>query len=67
MKQRINITVDKDILRQIDELADKLGHTRSSFFNMAAITYMEQRETINMLPKLLDAYKKAEQEQIQIK
>jgi len=61
MKERINITVDKDLLKQIDEKADKLGQTRSSFLCLAAATYIEQSDAVNMLPKLLDAYNRQEQ------
>lgn len=61
MKERVNVTVDVDLLKEIDKIADKLGQSRSSFLCLAAATYIQQSETVNMLPKLIDAYNKQEQ------
>lgn len=63
MKERVNVTVDVDLLKQIDEIAKKLSQSRSSFMCLAAATYIQQSDTVNMLPKLIDAYNKQGQKE----
>lgn len=53
MKQRINLSVDGELLKEIDVLADKLGQSRSAFMCMAAATYIQQYTTMRDLPTLI--------------
>lgn len=53
MKQRINVSVDGELLKEIDMLADKLGQSRSAFMCMASATYIQQYTTMRDLPTLI--------------
>ena len=56
-KNRINITVDDELLEKIDEYSKKMHQTRSGFFAMCADNYITQQITISHLPEMLEAYK----------
>lgn len=64
MKKRFNIMIDEKLVEKIDEYAETLGQSRSSFLSMAAATYINQQETINMLPRLVSAAEKLEEKTV---
>ena len=59
MKKRFNVTIDEDLIVEIDNLADKLGQSRSAFLSMAAATYIQQTNTMQNLPRLLTDFEKS--------
>lgn len=61
MKKRFNVTIDEDLVEQIDNIANTLGQSRSSFLSMAAATYIQQFTVIKELPKIVTAAEKLEQ------
>ncbi len=40
-KQRINVTVDADVLRRMDNLAKETGQSRAALFGLAAFKLLE--------------------------
>jgi len=56
MKKKINITIDGVLLEKIDEVAEQLGMSRSSFLSMSAMTYVNQSNVMQNLPRLLNDY-----------
>lgn len=65
MKQRINVSVDERLLERIDNLADFLGQSRSSFMSLAAATYIQQynvSEGLGNLSKITENQQETSQE-----
>lgn len=55
MINRINITIDDDLLNKIDSYSKKIYLSRSSFISLALVTYLDYVES---LPRpFSDAYK----------
>lgn len=63
MKKRFNVTIDENLINDIDEAADKLGQSRSAFLSMAAATYIQQSTVVQNLPRLIDELEKQDQKQ----
>lgn len=56
MKKPVNIMIDEDLLKSIDEHSEKLGTSRSAFMSMASATYIQQSEVMANLPALMKLY-----------
>ena len=56
MKERINISVDTELLKEIDAISEKLGQSRSAFMALAAATYIQQYTVMRDLPTLINLY-----------
>lgn len=41
---RVQISIDNDVLKRVDEFSKKSGLSRSSFLSMAALDYIESKE-----------------------
>lgn len=57
MSERINITIPKDIKREVDRFVDKEEDmNRSRFFAIAAYHYLQQIRKSQLKEKLVEAY-----------
>lgn len=59
MKKRFNVTIDENLIKEIDTEADRLGQSRSSFLSMAASTYINQKNVMQNFTRMLTDYEKA--------
>ena len=55
---KINITINDELLKEIDEYADSIYMPRSTFLALAAKTYIDQQKVINLMPDMVEMYKK---------
>lgn len=73
---RVQISMDDDVLRKVDEFAKQAALTRSAFLSMAAVDYIKAKEKAPLISSafasmaaLLDARVKGEisQEEFQLR
>lgn len=53
---KTGISVNKDLARRADELAHKMGVTRSGLYAMALQEYIQRHDNLRLLEKLNVAY-----------
>ena len=55
---RVTITINDELMKEIDEYADSIYMPRSTFLAMAAKTYIDQQKVIHYMPEMMEIYKK---------
>ena len=63
-KKKINITIDKRLLSEFDDIASELGMSRSAFLSMAGKTYIQQSTVIQELPRLISESEKQRRDDV---
>lgn len=56
-KKRVNMFIPRNMVDELDILADELGANRTALINMVLRQYLDQREVVKM-SKMIDAYDK---------
>ena len=52
---RINININEDLLRKVDEAADKLSISRSAYISAAVSQKLSQEQALESIPQLMEA------------
>lgn len=52
---RVNININEDLLRKVDEAADKLSISRSAYISAAVSQKLSQEQALESIPQLMDA------------
>lgn len=58
-RERLNITMDKKMLAEVDEYCYKYGLNRSAFIGLAIRSKLDNDLVISKFPEMLDAIKQA--------
>lgn len=53
---RVNINMDEELVKKVDEVAKKMHVSRSSYIAFAVSQKIQTDETLANMPKLLDTY-----------
>lgn len=53
---RVNINMDEELVKKVDEVAKKMYVSRSSYIAFAVSQKIQTDETLANMPKLLDTY-----------
>ena len=53
MINRINLTIDENLLKQLDEQANKMHISRSAYISVAISQKIQSDETLKALPELI--------------
>lgn len=56
---RVNINMDEELVKKVDEVAKKMYVSRSSYIAFAVSQKIQADETLANMPKLLDTYQEA--------
>ena len=56
---RVNINMDEELVKKVDEVAKKMYVSRSSYIAFAVSQKIQADETLAHMPKLLDTYQEA--------
>lgn len=56
---RVNINMDEELVKKVDEVAKKMYVSRSSYIAFAVSQKIQSDETLANMPKLLDTYQEA--------
>lgn len=56
---RINISMNEDLVKKIDELAEQMHISRSAYISVSVFQKMQQDEAISNMPKVIEAVKEA--------
>lgn len=52
MSVRVNITLEDEVLKRIDERAKSMGISRSAFVAVSSTTFMDQQDAIRFVSEL---------------
>ena len=52
---RINININEDLLRKVDEAADNLSISRSAYISAAVSQKLSQEQALESIPQLMEA------------
>lgn len=52
---RVNININEDLLRKVDEAADKLSISRSAYISAAVSQKLSQEQALESIPQLMEA------------
>lgn len=61
---KVNITIDADLLRKIDDYCDSYYQTRSGFFAQCAIEKIQSLESLNKLSEISAILEKVSKEEV---
>lgn len=56
---RVNINMDEELVKKVDEVAKKMYVSRSSYIAFAVSQKIQADETLANMPKLLNTYQEA--------
>ena len=55
---KVTVTINDDLMKEIDEYADSIYMPRSTFLALAAKTYIDQQKVMKLMPDMVEMYKK---------
>ena len=55
---RVNINMDEELVKKVDEVAKKMYVSRSSYIAFAVSQKIQLDETVTNMPKIIDVLKK---------